>query len=537
MKKILASVLLAIPFLAHSQAAVDVYSLSQNDLKGTARYMSMAGAYGALGGDLSAINQNPGGIGVYRSADLGITLNLDFQSTQSGANGLLTKMSQTKFDFNNFGYVGVGKLDSDILPYLNFGFSYNRPISFNRRYSGKITNIKNSLSNYIADVTNKGGYTEYDLCYFDDSDPYYNSSAPWLSIMAYNSYIMNPVSTDGQGYGFDFVGLMNAASKGFSEYEVIERGGVDEFNMNIGGNISDILYWGLGVGVGYLDYDKYTYYGEAISDATVVANEEGKLDNKGEASYGLENWLTTNGTGLNIKFGVIVKPINEFRFGVAIHSPTYWTLTDRIYSAMNYETVSSSNYVLSGTEEANVGYVDEINYEISTPWKFNLSAAAVLGGKAIVSAEYERLAYNDMSVKYDYGYGAYTEDPEVSKSIKDYYKAMNIYKIGAEYRLTPQVSLRLGYAYHSSPVNEDAMNDRVNVITAGTTPAYTFDKATQYITGGVGYRYKAFYTDLAYVHKSKESEYKAFSPANGGSPTAIVKDSNNQLVWSIGYRF
>ena len=284
MKKIFASVLLAIPFIATSQTAVDVYSLSQNDLKGTARYMSMAGAYGALGGDMSAINQNPGGIGVYRSSDVGITLNLDLQSTQSGANGLNTKINQTKFACNNFGYVGSYKLNSETMPFINFGFYYSRPVSFSRRYTGQIKDIKNSLSNNIAKLTNAGGYSEYDLCYLDDSDPYLDSNAPWLSIMAYNSYIINPTTKDGQGYGLDFNGLMNASSKGFSEYEVIEEGGIDEFNFNIGGNVSDILYWGVAFGAVSLDYSKYTYYGEGITDATVMANEEGRLDNNGTAS-------------------------------------------------------------------------------------------------------------------------------------------------------------------------------------------------------------------------------------------------------------
>ena len=61
---------------ASAQSAVDAYSLSRNDFKGTARFMSMGGAFGALGGDISTLNQNPGGIGIYRSNDVGITLDL-----------------------------------------------------------------------------------------------------------------------------------------------------------------------------------------------------------------------------------------------------------------------------------------------------------------------------------------------------------------------------------------------------------------------------------------------------------------------------
>lgn len=174
----------------------------------------------------------------------------------------------------------------------------------------------------------------------------------------------------------------------------------------------------------------------------------------------------------------------------------------------------------------------------------NAGLAAVLGSSAILSLEYERIAYNDMNIEYDNGFGSYTENKLVSQSIKDYYKAMNVFKVGAEYRLTPSVSLRLGYAYQSSPVNEDAINGNMEIMTAETTPSYTFDKSTQYITGGLGYRHKGFYTDLAYVHKMRKSEYNAFSPYSVGgsddliqSPKSLIKDNNSQLVWSIGYRF
>ncbi len=66
-----------------AQSAIDAYSLSQGDLRGTARFMSMAGAFGALGGDLSTLNQNPAGIGVYRSSEIGVTVDFDMQSMKT----------------------------------------------------------------------------------------------------------------------------------------------------------------------------------------------------------------------------------------------------------------------------------------------------------------------------------------------------------------------------------------------------------------------------------------------------------------------
>ena len=57
-----------------SQGVVDALKYSQQDIRGTARYMGMAGAFGALGGDITTLSQNPAGIGVYRNSDIAATI-------------------------------------------------------------------------------------------------------------------------------------------------------------------------------------------------------------------------------------------------------------------------------------------------------------------------------------------------------------------------------------------------------------------------------------------------------------------------------
>ena len=45
-----------------SQTEFDALKYTQKDINGTARYMGMAGAFGALGGDASSIKDNPAGL-------------------------------------------------------------------------------------------------------------------------------------------------------------------------------------------------------------------------------------------------------------------------------------------------------------------------------------------------------------------------------------------------------------------------------------------------------------------------------------------
>lgn len=77
MKKIIClavSALMAGAGSASAQGVLDAYKFSQSDLNGTARYLGMGGAFGALGGDISVLSNNPAGLGIYRSSEVVTTL-------------------------------------------------------------------------------------------------------------------------------------------------------------------------------------------------------------------------------------------------------------------------------------------------------------------------------------------------------------------------------------------------------------------------------------------------------------------------------
>ncbi|MDE5808195.1 MAG: hypothetical protein K2H76_08765, partial [Muribaculaceae bacterium] len=181
---------------SYGQSAVDAYRFSQPDLKGTARFMSMGGAFGALGGDLSTLSQNPAGIGVYRSNEIGFTLDLDFQKSTADAQGVKTGVDQTKFLLNNIGGVATLRLPSNTVPNLNIGFTYNKGVSFNRRYRGAIPRLDMSMSNYVAGIANNAGLTVADVESSDNFDAYNPNdggiNAPWLAILGYDGFLINP---------------------------------------------------------------------------------------------------------------------------------------------------------------------------------------------------------------------------------------------------------------------------------------------------------------------------------------------------------
>lgn len=539
-----------------AQSAVDAYSISRGgDLRGTARFMSMGGAFTALGGDISTLNQNPGGIGLYRSSDVSLTFDLEPQSIKSSVNGSLEdKTSQTKFNVNNFGYIGAVNTGSETMPFFNWGVSYARVASFDRRYKGILENIGTSYTNMVADYTSLDRFTPGTLAETNDYNPYFSSSAPWSSILIYNSYGINPVSTDPSNT--EYVGLFNYdTSHGNAMYDIEEKGHIDEYSINFGGNVMNVLYWGVGFGITDLDFKQYARYSEVVFDANVPDATADTYTTGDVSPFTLSNYKHIWGSGFNFKAGVILKPINEFRIGIAVHTPTYYNLSYEGSGQVGY-FYDSPEYTqpVSATAVTDDQYMREFDWKCRTPWRLMVGAAGVIGGRAIISADYEYRASNDIKVQ-DYDGNDYRD---VNGDIKNYYKATNIMRLGLEYRVTPQFSVRAGYSYESSPVTTTAMTgyttngqaiDANYVYTSGpddteTQPSYSFDKSTQYITCGLGYRYKNVYADLAYVHRHRSSKFNAFSNYNEfgtdhyvPAPTGKVSDDNNSLVLTVGVRF
>lgn len=188
-KRILAAIATALPLTMLAQTALDAYQMSRYDLRGTARFMSMGGAFGALGGDLSTLNQNPGGIGVYRKSEVGVTVDIDMQSTKTTSNTNSMSTDQTKVYCNNLGYIGSIYTGSNVMPYFQWGVSYGRAASFDRHYRGVSNQMNGSLTNYIAGYTANEGWQSNLLS--NTNKNYYSYNAPWMSMLAYNSYIIN----------------------------------------------------------------------------------------------------------------------------------------------------------------------------------------------------------------------------------------------------------------------------------------------------------------------------------------------------------
>lgn len=547
-----------LPGMSFAQSAVDALTFSRQDIKGTARYMSMGGAFGALGGDLTTLSQNPAGIGVYRSNEVGATVDLDIQTATSSIPGSSTTQNRTPFLLNNIGGVFTLKLNSSAVPNLNFGFTYNKEASFNRSYRGNLGNLENSMTNWMAGVAYNNYVTEGQVSGANAYNPTSGDGAPWITILGYQSYFITPeeVHNDTNWYGqfgdavYDSHGNeISPGTSGTADYNVVESGGIDTYNFAIGGNIKNVLFWGMDFSITDLHFTRNAYYAENLQNAYVLGDAGME---QVSSNWSLSNYYNVRGQGFAYKLGFIVKPIQELRIGFSFSTPTYYSLTQEYMATSTYQYNGEPQHNPGNDPylETNNGVPGSYGFRYQSPWKVNVSAAGVIGSKFIISAEYEwaqlkKMNFNDPSSNYfDYwnyapNFNSYNDDG-TNANIEKYSKNTNTIKLGAEFRILPQLSVRAGYANISSPVSDYAKNGVDGIETGNLFPSYCFDESTNYVSAGLGFKVKGFYADLAYVYKNTKSQYHGFTndpTSQYKSPEASVSFSSNQLILSLGYKF
>jgi len=166
-------------------------------------------------------------------------------------------------------------------------------------------------------------------------------------------------------------------------------------------------------------------------------------------------------------------------------------------------------------------------YRITTPWRYSLSAATVLGNLGMADVDVEIVDYRNSNIlpKSDY-------DLENDDIVSDLKTSVNI-KGGAEFRLGP-VYLRGGMAYYGNPYNKNSPNfDDDNI-------KKTL-KCTMSYSAGIGFRKRDFYMDVAYVYmkhpKRVNHLYLSYNDDEVWSEHATLQTTSGKVVLTLGFRF
>lgn len=464
-----------------AQNEIDALRYSQITYGGSARFTAMAGAFGSLGGDFSALSTNPAGIGIYRKSEFTFTPSFFNRKTTSNFKGNTLDDYKYNVNFSNAGIVLAyyEPETKNAWKGVMFGFGYNRLANFHNRISMSGKNSDDSMLDlYIADAQGVGGDT--------------NAMDPFSTQLALHS---GAIFMDTNGVFYHHLQGVYGQEQSKS---VTSSGSMGETVFTLGGNYSDKLYLGATIGIPHIRYHEESTYMET-ADTNAWNNFE---------SFEFNQDSRTTGVGFNFKFGMIYKPTDWVRVGGALHTPSYFDMHDDWSSDM-------TTNVLGGeySSESPAGLYD---YSLVTPMRTIGSIGFVIKKIGLIGMDYEFVDYPSATLrssKYKY--------INENKDIRSKYVEGNNIRFGTEWRLHP-LSLRAGTAFYSSPFKQ-------GTLTSGSTGS-----RIDY-TAGIGFREENFFLDFAYV-LSQTSDNYYFYDASIANPSANTSQSSSILM-TLGFKF
>ncbi len=476
----------------------------------SARVSAMGGAFTSLGADLSSMTINPAGLGMYRSSSMGFSAALgvsDFSNDMNTAGS-----SKTKFSFNQVGlalnlYQGSGSLVS-----YTFGFAYNKLADLNYKSS---YSWQDNVS--MADFFAAQMYGINSSALSSSADPFRNNDIyldEWGGVLAYQMRLIDPVSGSSDDYEVNAIGS-NAVI--YPRMSSNSRGSVGEYDLSSGFNVANVLYLGFTLGIQDI-YQRITYNYSETYDHNLTATQNPNDYLRSMLYNPIES---SNGSGINVKIGAIVRPVNSLRLGIAYHSPTWVSLT-REYDAY-MKTIFGDGEVIEGTSLLN-----SYTYSYSSPNKLLFGASYAFGNRALISADYDVVWYNDMRMHEDYD----SLNDAFANDVKYDFGASHNYRLGLEVRPLDNLYLRGGYAYYGTPFNSDAMKEVNN----GNPFFGLYKTYTDNISLGAGVRFPSGSTlDFAWVmsnaHYTNHYLYYFYYQRTGDTPLTMnvnspaIKDS------------
>ena len=496
-KYIITSALALITAAAMAQDTYSNYTISNTtDVIGSARYVGMGGAMSALGADISAIANNPASLGLYRKNDLSITMGGVIQDAQPYETD-----KRGHYSFDQIGFVAAFP-NMDRTSFVNFSFNFQKKADF-----GHSLFVQGSNLNGLSQAAQLKGLFFNGLNYPNNENFAYS-----LPYQANNAYLYDVEVAD-NGYH-----TIKSDRYDFNRYST---GNLYAMEISLAGSIKDRVYLGMDFGIDIMNYENNQRYVEYRDRSSGEVEDYDILSNK-----------RVKGSGINLKFGGIVRPIEEnpLRIGVAIETPTWYTLTQKssyysVASKWEYQGTQNNMYVYNYLQGAgNYATYDSpddnfLDFNIHTPWKFRASVGSTVDTYLAWDVEYEYAMYNNATTGYPRSYNgggaslSMTKDPGMTALTKNCINGVHNIRAGLEFKALPEFAIRLGYNFWSKPMKDNARLDQTVDSKAldfmlGTD--YTNLGATNMLTFGLGYRYKSFYADFAYKYRAQKGEFYAF---------------------------
>jgi len=285
-------------------------------------------------------------------------------------------------------------------------------------------------------------------------------------------------------------------------------------------NLRDKLMLGGSFGVPVLHYKREGEFLEA--DATTNPNNH--------FNYAMFNeTLTTSGVGLNLKAGLIYKPAEFWRIGLAFHSPSLYTLTDS-YEASITADVENGQPSTDYSKDYTNNEPSQFKYTYVTPYKVIGSISYVIREiedvtkqRGFLTADVEYVNYKASSFSTDNGTSADESTKnylkQLNNAIDNAYKGAFNLRVGGELKFTT-LMVRLGGAYYGNPY-KNIHGEKGSKLD---------------LSGGLGYRNKGFFVDLTYIYGINKDVNYAYRLANAPYFGANLKNMASNVLLTIGFK-
>jgi long-subunit fatty acid transport protein len=315
--------------------------------------------------------------------------------------------------------------------------------------------------------------------------------------------------------------ILDAGEAIRQQMDLKTRGGIHEIAIGFASNNNDKLYVGGTIGIPLLFYTSEMDFME--TDTSARTNNHFK-------SFEYRDKYSDQGVGINLRLGIIYRPQDYIRLGLAVHSPSYMVVNEERTTSL---TTYLENPVGSFNAHSNTftnGMPGKYKFGQSTAWKVIGSASYVFREienvkkqKAFISADVEYVThgasrFSSLEESATPVEKQYYKD--LGKVIDKNYKGAFNFRIGGELKFNT-IMTRLGFGYYGNPYDK-TMNVKAN---------------RMLLSGGLGYRHKGIFFDLTYVQAISKDVNFPYSLADRANTYASVKQQKGNVIASFGIKF
>ena len=514
MQKILIVTFLFIATNTFAQIPEDAIRYSWYPQNGTARALAIGGAIGSLGGDITSNFVNPAGIGFYRTNEATFSSGFAFNSikTDYRQNTLTEKKQQ--FNFAPAGFVLALQNNYNKNHSNAFSIAATQTANFNNIIHFKGLNNFSSFSEQFAEEFSKLNTSIGNVLNT-------NSIAPYTSAPALFTFLIDTVSTpNGTKIKAAPEYILAAGQALQQEMNKTTKGGSYEVAFTYAGSDLKKIFWGISLGIPIVNYESNTTFSE---------NDTSSNNSNHFKYFSFNDNFTTKGAGLNAKIGVIYRPQDYIRLGLAIHTPSYMALADSRQTSLQTELENPVGSFSVSSDRFTEGKRGFARYIQSSPLKIIASGsyvfrevADVTKQRGFVSADIEYVNHKGSRFSSDAQQPTLDQQSyykSLNNVVKDTYKGNVNVKLGGEVKFNTIMG-RLGFGYYGNPYKDKPV--KANKMT---------------MSGGLGYRNKGFFVDLTYIYLINNDFNIPYRLENLQNVYAGIKQQSSNIMATVGVKF